>query len=151
MDTNLYWFLRGTYKERKERLEQASPEFLRAAVLDSEYNDFLSSRADFKDGDTDPHGSGKRIPYIGWFWRHIEFHDLTGIPIGDCGEFIGFMANNKWDYSERCLTLEEGEKVMEIIDEAMRLSQQGGNLDEIVKNTDDKLDELWGYMQTLKV
>lgn len=92
--------------ERKASLASKSKEWLEAAILDGEYNDFIRQRAD-----NDGEDHGKRIPYIGWFWRHIEFSQPTSIPIGDCGEFIGFMANNKWDYPERCLTEDEAAHV----------------------------------------
>lgn len=52
---------------------------------------------------------GKAVPYIGWFWRHVDFDD------GECHELgilpgiedpfdsndkprVGFMVNNKWGY-----------------------------------------------------
>ena len=41
---------------------------------------------------------GKPIPYIGWYWRNVDFNDP--VTLGDCGMFIGFMENNKWDYPE---------------------------------------------------
>lgn len=148
--TNLYVRLNGNYQQRKESLANASKEYLECAILDSEYNKFLSDRADYSDHEKDAHGHGKRLPYIGWYWRHLEFSSGL-LPIGDCGDFIGFMANNKWDYPERDLTPEEFDKVMEIIDEAMRLSKQGGCLADIIKETNDKLDELWDYLQTLEV
>lgn len=151
MDTNLYWRLRGTYAERKAKLAEFPREFLEAAILDSEYNEFIRGRANFRDGDKDSNGSGKRVPYIGWFWRHVAFSNLTSVPIGNCGEFIGFIENNKWDHPERTLTAEEGAKVMEIIDEAMRLNQQGGELGEIERSTNAKLGELWDFMQTLTI
>jgi hypothetical protein len=142
--------LRGTYSERKEQLSSRSKEWLEAAILDSEYNNFLSSRADYEKDEEDKHGAGKRLPYIGWYWRHIVFSG-DRIPIGDCGDFIGFIANNKWDYPDRYLTPEEKDKVLEIIDEAMRLNSQGGLGSEILANTEAKLDELWDYLQTLTI
>jgi len=143
MDTNTYWNVIGNYQERKAKLAAMPKEWLEAAILDKQYNDFISNRADDK--------NEKFVPYIGWFWRHINFSDPTSILIGDGGEFIGFMANNKWDYPERYLTREEAAHVISIIDEAMRLSQQGGNLAEITASTNTKLREVWDYMQTLKV
>ena len=143
MDTNVYFEVRGNYAERKAKLASLPREWLEAAILDGKYNEFLSSRADDKDS--------KRVPYIGWFWRHITFSDTARIPIGDCGEFVGFMANNKWDYPERWLSESEAAHVIAIIDEAMRLNQQGGNLAEIEASTNAKLRELWEYMQTLSV
>ena len=151
MDTNIYWQVRGTYEERKKNLADKPKEWLEAAILDMQYNNFISNFADVKDGQEDHNACGKRVPYIGWYWRHINFSDLSDIPIGNCGDFIGFMANNKWDYDERNLTEEEAIKVISYIDEAMRINQQGGMLNEIIENTHKKLDELWDYMQTLKI
>jgi hypothetical protein len=73
--------------------------------------------------------SGKKFPYIGWFWREVDFDEPTYrfgyIPVGSpefsvgCGgeikhgpgttaQFVGFMENNKWDYPyTRRLTAEE--------------------------------------------
>jgi hypothetical protein len=42
--------------------------------------------------------TGKCIPYIGWYWRDVDFTSDEYL-FGDCeGCFIGFMENNKWDY-----------------------------------------------------
>ena len=41
---NPYWTIRGTYAERKEALASMSREWLEAAILDSEYNDFIRGR-----------------------------------------------------------------------------------------------------------
>lgn len=150
MDTNLYWTLRGTFTERQAQLASWSEEALRASILDREYNDFLRARADLDDDEYDLRGHGKRLPYIGWFWRHLEFHSGR-LPIGNCGHFIGFMPNNKWDYAERTTTDAEFNAIMKIIDEAMRLSSQGGALSKIIANTNAKLDELWDLLQTMRV
>lgn len=54
----------------------------------------------------------KLIPYIGWFWRTVNFDTNTyslGVipPYGNDGDIdsndsykVGFMENNKWDYNE---------------------------------------------------
>lgn len=40
----------------------------------------------------------KAVPYIGWFWREVDF-DAPTYTFGILpGEFKGFMENNKWDY-----------------------------------------------------
>jgi hypothetical protein len=143
--------LRGTYKEKKAHLTSFKKDQLMAEILDDHYNGFLSDYADVKDRDVDVHGHGKRIPYIGWYWRYVNFSRPTSIPIGNCGAFIGFMANNKWDYPERNLTEEEAMKVIAIVDEAIKINRAGGNLKEIEESTHKKLDEIWDYMQTLEV
>ena len=150
MDTNLYWQIRGTYAERKSALKASDRDWLEAAILDGEYNDFLRAHADYKEKDVDKHGHGKRLPYIGWFWRHLCFSEGK-LPLGDCGDFVGFMPNNKWDYRERDTTPDEFAEIMAIIDEAMRLNQQGGDLSKIIAETHVKLDELWDYVTTLSI
>lgn len=149
MDTNLYWCLRGPFSERTEKLEAMSKEYLEAAILDTEYNDFLRSHADLGD-DEDIHGHGKRLPYIGWFWRHLRFHSKR-LPIGNCGSFIGFIENNKWDYPQRHTTEDEFASIIAIVDEAMRLDQEGGQLSEIVARRNSKLNELWPLLQMMTV
>lgn len=150
MDTNAFWLVRGTYEQRKAKLAGLSKAHLEAVVLDSEYNEFLRDRADYGESEKHERPVNKRIPYIGWFWRHLEFHAGT-LPIGDCGGFIGFMANNKWEYPQRDLTTGEFIAVMAVIDEAMRLNEEGGDLRDIVGSTNAKLEELWPLLQTFKV
>lgn len=143
LDTNTFWALRGNYEQTCQQLGTADRKLLEAIIIDKRYNEFLAGRSD--------DGNDKRVPYIGWFWRHVSFHCPERVPIGDCGEFIGFMENNKWDYPERYLTRDEFDKMMGIIDAAMEANRQGGILSEIEKNVDDKLKELWDWFQTLKI
>lgn len=49
---------------------------------------------------------GKAIPYIGWYWRNVNFDaDCVWLGIippnadGNETPLIGFMENNKWGYS----------------------------------------------------
>lgn len=56
------------------------------------------------DGDFEAFG-GKAVPYIGWYWRDVDFdadHCYLGvIPSGADGNYkplVGFMENNKWGY-----------------------------------------------------
>lgn len=137
--------LRGSYSDIIKTLEACPKYILENMIIDEHYNSFLSSCADSTDG------CEKRVPYIGWFWRKVEFSHPDQIPIGDCGSFIGFMVNNKWDYPERYLTSEEAEQVITLIDQAIEAANQGGMLDKILKSRDNKLQELWDYMQTLTI
>ncbi len=51
---------------------------------------------------------GKAIPYIGWYWRSVDFDAVDGYLFGilpvvdglDSNDVprVGFMENNKWDY-----------------------------------------------------
>jgi hypothetical protein len=141
MNTDLFWTLRGTYEEKKEKLSKMTREYLEAAILDTTYNNFIENLEN-----SNTTGS-KQIPYIGWYWRFVTFSKPTSIRIGKCSEFIGFMVNNKWDYPERTLTQEEANKIIEFLDEAMRIHQ--GESSE--KSMDIVLSELWDYMQTLNI
>lgn len=80
-------------------------------------NELVAEFSDFDDGEVDPRWFGKRVPYIGWYWRDIDFENER-YYIGDCGEFIGFMENNKWGYPERMLTPDEARQVSQIVAEA---------------------------------
>lgn len=105
------------------------------------YNAFCSENADTDNPDC-PHG--KAIPYLGWYWRGIDFNGP--IPIGECTHpeesvpFVGFMVNNKWGYPERNLTEGERLQVIAYLDKAMESEGEG---------KDTALQELWDYMQTL--
>lgn len=52
---------------------------------------------------------GKVIPYIGWYWREVDFN--KPITLGHCGYFAGFMENNKWDYPEIYLSEEQSKEI----------------------------------------
>lgn len=143
LETNIYKLLSGSYQDHLQKLSKLSQKELENIVLDSWYNSYLSVWAD--------DGESKRLPYIGWFWRHIEFSNIESIPIGKCEDFVGFMANNKWDYPERYLTREEAMQVIKLIDEAIAASREGGLLSDTIEKRDNKLKELWNYMQTLDV
>lgn len=150
METQIYWLLNDKYSAVKEKLTELSREHLEAVIIDSKYNDFLSDKANFSASENKS-DHGKRIPYIGWWWRHIQFSNLKQIPIGDCGGFIGFMANNKWDYPERYLTESEALEVISIIDSAMLENRKGGCLADIIAATDKELARLWDYLQSLDI
>ncbi len=81
--------------------------------------------------------SGKSIPYIGWFWRYVDFDEPT-ITIGNCGEFSGFMENNKWGYD----SIEIGSK--EVKDLLVDIVNQPSK--EKLCRLYDRLQELW-YMR----
>jgi hypothetical protein len=148
---NDYWVVRGSNITTVfEQLSKLDSKDLAQLIVNNRVNDFVTKYADFSEGDNDPRGHGKRIPYIGWYWRSVDFV-TPQITIGDCGSFIGIMENNKWGYSERILTAVEAEKVTNIIWEAKELSEQGGQVSEIAKNTENKISELWDLLQTFKI
>jgi hypothetical protein len=146
-DRNLYWTLRGTFEEKLSKLQSDDKQTLIEAIIDQQYNEFLSDRSDYNKDQVDKHGGhGKRLPYIGWFWRHLNFSEKE-LPIGNCGSFIGFIPNNKWDYPQRSTTREEFQKIMDIIDRAIAQEQKAG----VASDLEAILDELWDYLQTLSI
>ena len=93
--STVFWAVGGnSMQEAMKNLEQYSKEELIQLAVNTRLNKFLSEYGSFRDDDEDPRGHGKRVPYIGWFWRAVDFANKN-IPIGDCGEFVGFMENNE--------------------------------------------------------
>lgn len=141
---------------KKHYAEMSRKDIERECVNDT-YNGFLSDWADFKSHlerdqkRSKETGRDKRIPYIGWFWRRVNFFDRI-ITIGE-GEdgFVGFMENNKWDYPQRDLTEAEFDAVVAIIDEAREAMSQGGLLSKMIDNAEAAFDKLYDYMQKLEV
>lgn len=142
---------RGTYDETKAALATADRADLERVLLNEKYNRYIRDFADCETGEVDPSGHGKRVPYVGWFWRFVDFSRLDRIPIGDCGPFIGFMENNKWGYPERNMTPAEAKHVVNLLDESMAAGRRGGNLAEIRASQYKPLGELWDYLQTLEL
>ena len=144
-------------QERKAELSKLTSEQLVQLIVNQEYNDFVGGLADYEKDDEPidkslPNGfeHGKRIPYIGWYWRRTDWYGGQ-VSIGDCGDFIGVMEKNKWDYPGRRLTAEEFEKVIAIVDQAKRYASQGGVVDEIQKNTRGEIERLWDLFQTFSI
>ncbi len=137
-----YWDIRGSLEESRKKLLGLEKEELVSSLLNDRYNSFMRGRCDRDDE--------KAINYIGWYWRQINFAEYQ-IPVGDCGDFKGFMENNKWDYPERFLTREESEKVTALIEKAMRASEKGGLMSEIEAETFGCLKELNAYLQTIAI
>lgn len=151
-----YW-LPKSFDETVDRLSKVDREQLIALIINNRYNDFIRERSSYREEEkpVDPtiangFSNGKRVPYIGWFWRATDFYNKN-IPIGDCGSYIGVMENNKWDYPERQLTEEECDKVIAILDEALVADSQGGSLDKIIDNTKTALEKLWPLFQTFRI
>lgn len=135
---------------RVAELEKLSLRELITEIVNGELNRLVARYADYDDDESGDHGDGKRVPYIGWYWRNVDF--VGGdFHVGHCGSFIGFMENNKWDYPERRLTPDEAKRVTAIVCEAMHLNNAGGNLAEIIANTKAKLGELWDLLQSFPI
>jgi hypothetical protein len=143
-----YWNMQqDNYQNKMAFLTNHNKEELVAAIMSYHYNAFCKDNADVKNKDHDKRPSGKNIPYIGWFWRNVDFCGC--VPIGsmeasDEGPgFIGFIGNNKWDYPERDLTDNERHQVICYLDRAMARGRDG--------HREAVLGELWDYMQTLSI
>lgn len=123
---------------------------LAAVAANTVLNDWCADVSDCLDGDDDPHGHGKRLPYIGWFWRSVDFANRR-IPIGDCGDFIGFMENNKWGHPARNLTDSEADQVIGLLWQARTVGDAAGSVREVHAARDRVLVDLWDLMQTFTV
>ena len=67
--------------------------------------------------------SGKLVPYIGWFWRRVDWDrqtcNLGVIPPNADGNneaLVGFMENNKWDYPSFHVEGDEWEKLRQKVE-----------------------------------
>ena len=70
---------------------------------------------------------GKAIPYIGWYWRDVNFdHDgkypfgilpiMDGLDANDTPR-VGFMENNKWDYEYVYAAAEQWAEIKRLLTE----------------------------------
>lgn len=108
------------------------------------YNERVANVADFERGDPyDDTTTGKRIPYIGWFWRDTDFARKR-IYIGHTGDYIGVMENNKWDYPERQMTEAEATTFMHLFNTAFAEQASGAQ-----ENAEKIYAELRAWFQTL--
>lgn len=78
-------------------------------MTSEQLNDKIREIVDDESIDFEAFG-GKKIPYIGWFWREVNFdrfldygYSFGVIPPEEDSDtfetFKGFMENNKWGYS----------------------------------------------------
>jgi hypothetical protein len=117
---------------------------------------FLSHWADYSTPDafaTHPdqwNSVGKRVPYIGWYWRECNFA-AGDVSIGDCVSFTGFMQNNKWGHPERRMTRFECDMVQEFVREAKALNNGNDDMHRLTPAAEAKMREFWAWMQTLEV
>lgn len=132
---------------QREALAKRTKQQLIDDAINTTLNDLVGQLANYEEGESDPHGHGKRVPYVGWYWRSVDFAS-SDYRIGDCGSFVGFMENNKWDYPERRMTPDEAAQVTAIVCEAYDINRGGGILSDILANTRAKVDELWPLLQS---
>lgn len=85
---------------------------------------------------------GKALPYIGWFWRTVNFDATDGYYFGLCPNpkgtmNVGFMENNKWDYSYVYANADEWKKIKD----ALRVVAENPN-SETLKTANDLIQAL---------
>lgn len=148
--TNPWYLARGSYAEFRDTVFALDHDDLARGAINAHLNDFAGRYADYGDEPKDPHGHGKRLPYIGWYWRPLDFA-AGHVTIADCGDFIGVCENNKWGHQQRHMTPEEVEKFIDFLWRADRSSDGGGQLSELDKARDAILTECWEWFQTLSM
>lgn len=84
---------------------------------------------------------GKTLPYIGWYWRVVDFTER--ISLGDCGAFVGFMENNKWDYAEWAVTDEQDAEIKRLLVKVVDRYQENNDRQRT-------LQDLYDYIQTCR-
>ena len=82
---------------------------------------------------------GKCIPYIGWFWRDVDF-DSDGCSIGIVipGELKGFIENNKWGYQEFWIKGENWIQLKKLLELA------------VTNPSRESTKKIWDFMQELE-
>jgi hypothetical protein len=147
--SSLYWTInKMTFAEIKAASESWTAEQMRKVLINEHYNRFCRDHAEPPKEREDEFLHGKAIPYMGWFWRSVDFAGKR-IPIGFSGGYVAIMANNKWDHHERYLTEAEADQLLALLDAAIIESRQGGELSEIQRKTWDAVAKIGPWMQGL--
>lgn len=93
---------------------------------------------------------GKPIPYIGWFWRDVDFDNFDryfGVIPVDSGydddenhekPLVGFMENNKWNYDLLQASEREWKEIRRLLEIAANDST-----DENLKVVNDAIQNLY--------
>ena len=83
----------------------------------------------------------KAVPYIGWFWRHVDFdqddYSFGLMPDRLGGALVGFMENNKWEYNYTNCPPDDWQEIRQLLEAAV-LDQTRDNL----KAANDKIQSL---------
>lgn len=154
--------LKKPWRERMTELHKTPQEALANRLFDDHINQFIASECDVSKGELDPQGFGKRIPYLGFFWRDCLWSERRALPdkkeprstdiqIGKSEFFVGFMENNKWGYPQRYLTVAEVETILDLIDDAAAAYNKAGTHAKLREETGIQWAKLWAYMQTLEI
>lgn len=145
---------RNTLQAVKEESNMRYIETLKQRTHDQLVNDLYNMRVShLSDGNSDEENTidkhGKRIPYIGWFWRSTDFIEKD-ITIGDCGDFVGVMENNKWGYAQRNMTTEEVDTFIEYLECIFAERDKGGDVEKMKADQEVIYNEMWHWFQTLR-
>lgn len=132
-----------------EHLKQETKE----ALINELYNRRVASLADFESDEKvyDDTGTGKRIPYIGWFWRDADFVNAQ-ITIGRTGNgYIGVMGNNKWGYPEREMTEQEASTFIDFLEAAFAERSKIDTTKEHTTRSEKIFAEMRAWFQSLVI
>jgi hypothetical protein len=122
-------------------------------LINDLYNDRVAKVADYNNDDDNEkelgkYRYGKRVPYLGWFWRYTDFVDKS-ISIGDDDGFVGVMENNKWGYRQRSMTEQEVDTFVSYLECAFALADDISKSDRI-EQSEVVFSELWNWFQILQ-
>ena len=109
------------------------------AMTSDKLNEILAELADADDlyNVKGLEGTDRCIPYIGWFWRDVNF-DADRCTLGDCGQFVGFMEKNKWGYDQFVIEGERWARVKQLLVVAA------------ANPSDETLQAVFDFMQSLR-
>ena len=108
-----------------------------------------SALSDLDDENLEVHGldaTGKSVPYIGWYWRYIDFDRPIPLarcqpdpaPFGSGTSFVGFIAKNKWGYDQWDTSEKEAKRIRELAEDLTKAP------------SNKKAQALFDYVQTLE-
>lgn len=109
--------------------------------INEKYNDMLSDLADLENDDTsryDKFQTGKRVPYLGGYWRNVNFKEPILIGLCHTHRMVGIMQRNKWDYTERTLTETEQEELVKILNNAYQFYLKSD-----IEECGQELEKIW--------
>lgn len=133
-----------TMAERRAELEAQSHEELVALAINEHYNGLALRLC--RQHETGLHG--KAVPYMGWYWRAVDFASGS-IPIAFGEGYVACCANNKWGHDEREMAPEEVAQFVGHLDSISKAEGRGGLLSEINDEVRRRILEMQEWMQTL--
>ena len=144
-----YSWLMGeaTAEKSLAKLLDLGAQTLAETIVNDRLNDLISSHD--KAG-IFGQGGEMLVPYAGWYWRGVNFFGECGVSIAHAGGTV-VCENNKWDYDERCLTVDERAEFLRLVWKALQKSREGGSLDSINKATDKALRNAGNFIRSLDV